>query len=100
MAPPLLQCHNSTNILRKSDTVPTHALPLPQAGGDHSVPQAKAGADHNVPQHKMATFEVEKRVMEEIVFTKNPWPIISDEKYLMVDEAWQRAIETQDGPRD
>jgi len=34
--------------------------------------------------------------MEEIVFTKTPWPIISDEKYSMVDEAWKLAIEAQD----
>jgi hypothetical protein len=34
--------------------------------------------------------------MEEIVFTKTPWPIISDEKYSMVRESWQLAIEAQD----
>jgi len=37
--------------------------------------------------------------MEAIVFTKNPWPIISYEKYSMVDEAWQLAIEPQDPQR-
>jgi hypothetical protein len=31
--------------------------------------------------------------MEVIVFTKTPWPIISDEKYWMVDEASKLAIE-------
>jgi hypothetical protein len=31
--------------------------------------------------------------MEAIVFTKTPWPIISNEKYSMVDEAWQLALE-------
>jgi len=34
--------------------------------------------------------------MEAIVFTKTPWPIISDEKYSMVDEAWNLVIEAQD----
>ena len=34
--------------------------------------------------------------MEAIVFTKTPWPIISDEKYSMVDEACKLAIEAQD----
>jgi len=34
--------------------------------------------------------------MKEIVFTKTPWPIVSDEKYSMVDEAWRLAIEAQD----
>jgi hypothetical protein len=33
--------------------------------------------------------------MEAIMFTKTPWPIISDEKYSMVDEAWKLAIEAQ-----
>jgi hypothetical protein len=31
--------------------------------------------------------------MEAIIFTKTPWPIISDEKYSMVDEAWQLSID-------
>jgi hypothetical protein len=37
--------------------------------------------------------------MEAIVFTKTPWPIISDEKYSIVDKAWQLAIEAQDRQR-
>jgi hypothetical protein len=37
--------------------------------------------------------------MEAIVFTKTPWPIMSDEKYSMVDEAWTLAIEAQDRQR-
>jgi len=97
MAPPLLKCQKSTiNILRESDIVPALALPLPKAGGDHSVPQPKASGDHNVPQNQNATFEVAKQFMEPIVFTKTPWPIISDKKYSMVDNAWQLAIEVQD----
>jgi len=34
--------------------------------------------------------------MEAIVFSKTPWPITSDGKYSMVDEAWQLAMEAQD----
>ena len=84
IAPRLLKCQKSViNISRESDVV--QALPLPKASGDH-----------NVPQHQKATFEVAKRFMEAIVFTKTPWPIISDEKYSMVDEAWKLAIEAQD----
>jgi hypothetical protein len=99
MVPPLLKHQKSTiNISRESDIV--QALPLPKAGGDLNVPQQKpGGGDHNVPQHQKATFEVAKRFMEAIVFTKTPWPIISDEKYSMVDEAWQLAIEAQDRQR-
>jgi len=96
MAPPLLKRQKSTiNISCQSDIV--QALPLPKAGADQNVAQQKpGGGDHNVPQHQKACFEVVKRFMEAIVFTKTPWPIISDEKYSMVDEACQLAIEAQD----
>jgi len=99
MAPPLLKRQKSTiNISRKSDIV--QALPLPKAGGDHNMPQQKpGGGDHNVPQHQKATFEVAKWFMEAIVFTKTPWPILSYEKYSMVDEAWHLAIDAQDRQR-
>src|SRR5882757_5550138 len=99
MVPPLLKRQKSTiNISRESYIV--QALPLPKAGGDLNVPQQNpGGGDHKVPQHQMATFEVAKRFMEAIIFTKTPWPIISDEKYSMVDEDWQLAIEAQDRQR-
>jgi hypothetical protein len=86
IAPPLLKRQKSViNISCESDVV--HALPLPKASGDQTVPQPNAGGDHNIPQHQKATFEVAKRFTEAIVFTMTPWPIISDEKYSMVDEA-------------
>jgi hypothetical protein len=99
MAPPLLKRQKSTiNILRKSDIV--QVLRLPEAGGDHNMPQrTPSGGDHDIPQYQKATFEVAKRFMEAIIFTKTPWPIISYEKYSMVDEAWQLAIEAQDRQR-
>jgi len=74
-------------------------LPLRNPCGDQNVPQPKAGGDHNVPQHEKATFEVVNPFMEAIVLTKTPWPIISDEKYSMVDEAWKLPIEAQDCQR-
>jgi len=37
--------------------------------------------------------------MEVIVFMRTPWPIISDDKYSMVEEAWKLAIEAQDRQR-
>jgi len=85
------------NILRESDVIPAQALPLRKADGNKNVPQPKAGGDHNVPQHQMPTFEVVKQFMKAIVFTKTPWPIIYDEKYSVVDEACNLAIEAQDG---
>jgi hypothetical protein len=94
IAPQLLKRQKSAiNLSPKSDVV--QALPLPKAGGDHTLPQPKASGDHNVPQHQKAYFDVAKRFMEAIVFTKTPWPIISEEKYSMVDEAWKLAIEAQ-----
>jgi hypothetical protein len=99
MAPTLLNRQKSTSNLSNDSDI-GQALPLPKDGGDKNVFQQKpGGGDHNVPQHQKATFEVAKRFMEAIVFTKSPWPIISDEKYSMVDEAWQLAIEAQDRQR-
>ena len=98
IAPPLLKRQKSViNISRESDVV--QALLLHKAVGDQNVPQPKAGGDHNVPQHQKATFEVAKRFMEAIVFTKTPWQIISDEKYSIVDDAWKLAIEAHDRQR-
>jgi len=99
IAPPLLKHQKSAiNISRESDFV--QALPLPKAAGDQNVPQQKpGGGDHNVPQPQKATLEVAKWFLEAIVLTKTPWPIISDEKYSMVDETWQLAIEAQDEQR-
>jgi len=98
IARPLLKRKKSAiNISCESDVV--QALPLTMAGGDNNVPQPKAGGDLKVPQHKKATFELAKRFMEAIVFTKTPWPIISDGKYWMVHNASKLAIEAQDHQR-
>jgi hypothetical protein len=99
MAPPLLKHQKSTllNKLSESDHPPfTQALPLRKSSGDQNVPQPKASAHQNVPQRQKATFEGRKRFMEAIVFTKTPWPILCDDNYSMVEEAWKLAIEAQD----
>jgi len=100
MALPLLQRQNSAllNKLSESDSTPSApALVLPnQSSGDQDIPQPKASSDQNVPQHQMGTFEVAKSFMEAIVFIKNPWAIMSDDKYSMVEYAWNLAIEAQD----
>jgi len=74
-------------------------LPQPKSSGDQNALQSKASADQNVPQQQKATFEVAKRFMEAIVFTKTPWLILSDDKYSMVEETWKLAIEAQDRQR-
>jgi len=100
IAPLLLIRQKSTiNTLCESDVVPALGLPLPKAGGDKNLLPPKAGGDQNIPQHQAATFEVVKRFMEAIVFTKTDWPIISDGKYSMVDDARHLAIEVQDRQR-
>jgi len=103
MAPPLLKRQKSSllNKLPESDCAPSaRALVLPNmSSGDQNIPQPKASSDQNVPQHQKGTFEVAKRFMEAILSTKNPWPIISDDKYSMVEEAWKLAIEAQDHQR-
>jgi hypothetical protein len=95
IAPPLFKHQKSAiNISYESDIVQT--LPLLQANGDQNVNQPKASGDHNVPQHPKATFEIAKWFIEATIFTKTPWPIISDQKYWMVDKPRQLAIEAQD----
>jgi len=37
--------------------------------------------------------------MEAYIFTKTAWPILSDDRYLVVEEAWRLAIEAQNHQR-
>ena len=102
MAPPLLKHQKSAllNTSSESDRAPSaQALPQPKSSGDQNALQPKASANQNVPQHQKATFEVAKRFMEAIVFMKTPRPIVSNDKYSMVEEAWKLAIEAQDRQR-
>ena len=99
---PQLKCQQSTilNELSESDLSPSaQVLPLCMSSGDLNVPQPKARGDQNVPQHQKATFGVAKRYMEFILLTKTPWPILPNDKYLMVEESWKLAIEAQDCQR-
>jgi hypothetical protein len=102
MAPPLLKRQKSAllNKSSESDHAPSaQALQQPKSSGDQNALQPKATADQNVTQREKATFEVAKRFMEAILFTKTPSPILSDDKYSMVEEPWERAIEAQDRQR-
>jgi len=97
--PPLLKCRKSNVLIKlsESDHAPSNpALPLRKSSGDQNVPQPKASADQNVPQNQKATFEIPKIFKEAIIFTNTPWPILSNEKYWMVEEMWKPAIEAQD----
>jgi len=99
MASPLLQCQNSAiiNKLPECDRAPSaQVLPQPMCSGDQDAPQPKASGDQDILQHRKATVEVETRFVEAIVFTKTPWPILSNNKYSMVDESWNLAIAAQD----
>jgi len=100
MPPPLLKRQDSTlpNKFSESDCVPsTRALVLHNnSRGDQIAPQPKASSVQMVPQQQKAMFEVAKRLMEAIVFTKYPRPILSDDKYSTVEEAWKLAIHTRD----
>jgi len=100
IAPPLLKRQKSNIIIiHVSDVLPAQVLPLPEAGGNQIVSQPKAGGDHNVPRHQKEISMVAKWFIEGIVFSKTPWPIISNDKYSMVSDAWKLAIETQDHQR-
>jgi len=45
------------------------------------------------------TIEVAKKSRQAIIFTETPWPISSDDKYSMVEEALKLPIEAQDHQR-
>jgi len=99
MAPSLLKRQKSAllNKSSESDHAPSaQALPQPESSGYHNSPQPKASADQTGPQHRIATIEVATRSMEAIAFLKTSWPILSDDKYSMVQEAWTLAINAQD----
>jgi hypothetical protein len=98
MAPPLLKRQKSAllNTSSESDRAPSAlVLPQPKSSGNQNARQPKASADYNVPQYQKVTFEVAKRFMEAIVFMKTPRPIVSNDKYSMVEEAWKLAIKAQ-----
>jgi len=56
-------------------------------------------SDQEVPKHQKSTFEQVKRFMEAIVLRNTPSPIVSDDKYPIVEEAWKLAIDAQDRAR-
>ena len=72
---------------------------LNKSSGEQNVPQPKARSDQNILQHQKPSCEVGKRFTEAIVFTKNPWPILSDDKYSTVEEAWKQVMEVQNHQR-
>jgi hypothetical protein len=100
MSLPLTKRKKSSLLNKYSefDRAPSvRALVLPNKwSGEQNCPQPNASSDQNVPQYQMATVEVAKRFIEAIVFMKTPWPILSDDKYSIVEEAWKLAIEAQD----
>jgi hypothetical protein len=52
-----------------------------------------------VPEDQKEHVEVEKWFKEAILFTETTGPAISNEKYSIVDDTWQLAIEAQDCQR-
>jgi hypothetical protein len=85
------------NNVSKSDHAPsTQGLLLCKTTGDQKVPQPKASADQNTHKHQNATVEVVKRFMEGIIFMGTTSPILSNNKYLLVEDPWKLAIDAQD----
>jgi len=95
----MLKRQKSTLLNKLSESpcaLSTQALHPHMSSGDQNVPWRMASADQNVPQPQKATFEVGKWFMEAIIITETPCPILSDDKYLMVEEPWKLAIEALD----
>jgi len=63
------------------------------SNGGKNFLQPKGSADQNVPQHQEISFEVVKRFMGAIVFTRTPLLILSDYKYSRVEQAWKLSID-------
>lgn len=72
-------------------------LPLCDASVNQNLPQSMPGRFPILPRYQKVTFEQVNRFMEAIVFTKSTQLIISDENYLMVDQASKLNIDTQNG---
>ena len=92
----LLKCQTSAlgHNLCKCNCVPSaQALLEFKSSGDHNAPQSQASADQNVPQHQNGAFEVGKRFMETVVFTKTPLQIFSNHKHLIIEDASNCAAE-------
>lgn len=94
----MFKCQNShiLNKLSKSDcTRLIQILLLPKSSGDQNAPQSKASSFQYIPQHQKTTFMLVHIFMEAIVFTQTSWPIISNNKYLIITEALKQAIQAQ-----
>lgn len=57
----------------------------------------KAGGEYYLPQHTRAVFDLAKRCINAIMFTKTPIPIILNVRYSIVDEAVRVSIDTHTG---
>ena len=68
---------------------------LPKFSGGRNDPQYKASGDQNIPQYQKSTCELMHRFMKAIILRMSTKPILSDDKYSMVEEAWRLAIEAQ-----
>jgi hypothetical protein len=91
MTLPLLKHQKSSqlNILSVSDHAPSAlALVLSnRSTWDQNIPQLKASRDQNFPQCQMATFEVGKRYMGAIVFTR-----LLVQYYWMTSTRWLKEL--------
>ena len=74
MAPPLLKRQKSSllNNLSESHCAPSARILVPpnKSSGDQNIPQPIASCDQSDPKHQKTTFEVAKRFMEAMIFTK------------------------------
>lgn len=93
---PFLQCNKSVNnIWCESNCAPKQVLLLTKTIEHQNVSLPKASGDHYIPQLLSTTVERAKRYRKTVVFMRTHQPILSNNKYLMVHEAWKLTIESQ-----
>jgi len=95
--PPLckLQMPPLNNSYR-AEHVPGYMHLLPKYSTDQSFPQMIASRHHKVSQFQWVTVQIVRLLAKPIVYLKTKWAIVSDKKYLMIDNFWEIAIEVQD----
>jgi len=77
----------------ESNHVSTRAVLLSMSTADQKFLQPDVYGDYNDSKPQDALFEVTEMFTQDIMLMNIPWPLISNNKFWIVDESWILAIE-------